>query len=810
MITYSDDREKLISCTADMAGKIIIPNKVKTIASCAFKNCHEITEIVLPETICQIQSQAFYNCTSLEKINIPENVTEIPFECFSGCINLYTISFPSKMFEIASGAFNNCRSLTTVLLPNVLRNLGNKAFKDCGNLCQIVLPNGITSIPSELFSGCESLMEIKIPQNINSIGSNAFENCKDLKCVVIESKDIEIDSTAFIGCEYLTRIYLGDFTPIKVLSAFPDCSNIKYIAPLEDFSEGLSKKTVSLSFIREQLSNELRYMSLYYRLFGMNITQMKWSECLKRNKKSFKEPIDTNWEAYKTLPQSLDYLLSFKWEGSSGIGLVLGYNQYRALDVDISSLWVSEIMYPNEGLNGFINEILSLLHLPLDYPWVVRSGNGCGFHIIFKSEDSLATQNIDSLSFEPKDEYCDSDCKLFFRMELRWCDHLVLPPSMHASGLQYKFRNGILPTSAPLKVTLTELDLMINKYCGERVFFTATYGNIAIELTEINKIKSRHDSYLSPHEHQVNTIDWLMETSSPESKNSLALRYLLGKETVRNSNLAIKYLEESGSQSAKFNLLQLYACGFIKYNAEIYNNLQKDLDENLFNGHLDILHNNSNRYLPDVDRYLFFDTETTGLPLKYDAPSFDINNWPRVIQLSWVITDQFQNILVKHNHIIKPNGFVIPSESVLVHGISTEWANKNGESLNEVLELFESDVKTVKYIVGHNIDFDKKIVEAEFYRVGKILSWNGAVSLCTMKSSINFCKLKNFYGYRYPKLQELYNILFGTDFENAHDAYSDILATVKCFGEMIRRGIITIPQKATESRCNTCGDELPF
>ena len=810
MIAYSDDNEKLISCTTDMIGKVVIPNGVKTIASQAFKDCCEITEIVLPETISKIQSQAFQNCISLEEINIPKEVKEVPTECFSGCINLHTISLPSQIFEIASGAFNNCRSLTTINLPNSIRNLGGKAFANCNNISQILIPSGITYIYSETFSGCESLSEIKIPQNIRSIYSNAFENCNELKCVIIESKDIDIDPTAFIGCEHLTRIYLGDFTPIKVLSAFPDCSNIKYIAPLEDYSKGLSRKTISLSSIQEQLSNELKYMSLYYRLFGMNVTQMKWSECPKRNKKSFKEPIDTDWESYKNISQPLDYLLSFNWEKSSGIGLVLGYNQYRALDIDISSIWISEIMYPDEGLNGFINEILGLLHLPIDYPWVVRSGNGCGFHIIFKSEDNTATQNIDSLSFEPKDKYCDSDCKLFYRMELRWCDHLVLPPSIHASGLQYRFRNGILPTIIPSNVTLAEVDSVINKFCGERIFFYATYKDIKIELTEINKIKSRHDSYLSPHEHQINTIEWLIETSSDESKNSLALCYLLGKGTSSNSNLAIKYLKDSDSQSAKFNLLQLYACGFIKYDAEIYNNLQKNLDEKLFDKHLDILHNNANKYLPEIDRYLFFDTETTGLPKNYNAPSSDINNWPRIIQLSWIITDQFQNILVKHNHIIKPNGFIIPNESVSVHGISTEYANKCGENLNEVLSFFESDIKTVKYIVGHNIDFDKKIIEAEFYRENKVLSWDGTISLCTMKSSIDFCKLKNFYGYRYPKLQELYNKLFDSDFENAHDAFSDISATVKCFWEMVKRGIITIPQTKAEAPTSTDDDDLPF
>lgn len=165
---------------------------------------------------------------------------------------------------------------------------------------------------------------------------------------------------------------------------------------------------------------------------------------------------------------------------------------------------------------------------------------------------------------------------------------------------------------------------------------------------------------------------------------------------------------------------------------------------------MDILQSNEDKYVPVIERYLFFDTETTGLPQNYKAPSSDIKNWPRLIQLSWIITDQFQNILAKHNHIIKPNGFVIPNESISVHGISTEYAKINGENLNEVLDLFESDIKSAKYIIGHNIDFDKKIIEAEFYRENKVLSWKGTISLCTMKSAIDFCKLRNFGAADFP------------------------------------------------------------
>jgi len=34
--------------------------------------------------------------------------------------------------------------------------------------------------------------------------------------------------------------------------------------------------------------------------------------------------------------------------------------------------------------------------------------------------------------------------------------------------------------------------------------------------------------------------------------------------------------------------------------------------------------------------YLFFDTETTGLPKKWKAPITDLDNWPRLVQLAYL------------------------------------------------------------------------------------------------------------------------------------------------------------------------------
>ena len=54
--------------------------------------------------------------------------------------------------------------------------------------------------------------------------------------------------------------------------------------------------------------------------------------------------------------------------------------------------------------------------------------------------------------------------------------------------------------------------------------------------------------------------------------------------------------------------------------------------------------------------YLFFDTETTGVPKNYKAPPSDLLNWPRVVQLGWIVTDMQGRELKATNHIIRPDG----------------------------------------------------------------------------------------------------------------------------------------------------------
>lgn len=193
--------------------------------------------------------------------------------------------------------------------------------------------------------------------------------------------------------------------------------------------------------------------------------------------------------------------------------------------------------------------------------------------------------------------------------------------------------------------------------------------------------------------------------------------------------------------------------------------------------------------------HLFFDTECNGLPQFYDMDVRMTNNWPKVIQLAWIVTDEQGNVLKRKSHIITPEGFEINDNVANLTGITTTRAMREGIELTTALSDFMSDVNNAQLLIGHNIDFDMKVVGCELYRndmdYERLLSKN---TLCTMKRSTYFCAIPNprgkFNDYKWPKLEELHCKLFGYTFSGAHDALADVEATMKCYFELKKKGIL--------------------
>jgi len=188
--------------------------------------------------------------------------------------------------------------------------------------------------------------------------------------------------------------------------------------------------------------------------------------------------------------------------------------------------------------------------------------------------------------------------------------------------------------------------------------------------------------------------------------------------------------------------------------------------------------------------YLIFDTETTGLPKRWDAPLTDSDNWPRCIQIAWQLHDEMGRLIESQDYLVKPDGFNIPYDAEKIHGISTELAAEEGVSLSEMLEKFQEALDKTKFVVGQNLGFDLNIMGAEFHRenLENTLQKLPVLDTCT-EVTAKLCEIPGGRGgkFKLPTLTELHEHLFDEAFGEAHNATADVEATTRCFLELIRQ-----------------------
>lgn len=195
-------------------------------------------------------------------------------------------------------------------------------------------------------------------------------------------------------------------------------------------------------------------------------------------------------------------------------------------------------------------------------------------------------------------------------------------------------------------------------------------------------------------------------------------------------------------------------------------------------------------------KFLFFDTETNGLPVDYQASYTEVDKWPRVISLAWRLADIEGTLLREQYTLIKPDGWEIPAQEFWINnGYSTQDSLERGFPIRPALESFIEAKMEADVLVAHNLNFDHRILWAEIIRAG-LQPRSGMHKICTMMSSTRHCNIRGRNGSpKWPKLEELHQVLFGKDFEGAHNAMSDVAACADCFFELVRLGVIRLPKK---------------
>lgn len=205
--------------------------------------------------------------------------------------------------------------------------------------------------------------------------------------------------------------------------------------------------------------------------------------------------------------------------------------------------------------------------------------------------------------------------------------------------------------------------------------------------------------------------------------------------------------------------------------------------------------------MPDNEKVLFFDTETTGLP----KPSLSRGDkaQPHTIQLAFLLAIGDLNAnngaywpLMEQCCIIKmPSNVTSHPKAFEAHKIPDKVSHNHGISPNIVYPAFRCALSHASLQVAHNYDFDVQLMNIGFSRQLKDahIIMDSVPSLCTMKKTTGICKISfpsGGRGYKWPTLEELHKFLFGESFEGAHDALVDVRATARCYFELKRRGLL--------------------
>lgn len=182
--------------------------------------------------------------------------------------------------------------------------------------------------------------------------------------------------------------------------------------------------------------------------------------------------------------------------------------------------------------------------------------------------------------------------------------------------------------------------------------------------------------------------------------------------------------------------------------------------------------------LSSIDKKLFFlfDIETDGL--------IDNNNYPNIVQISWIIMDIEGVVYKKTTELINCN-FNEKSEAFKVNKIDPKIIRKIGREPSEVYYELIYDLKYCDIISAHNLNFDLSILIKELDKYNIEFYLDNIVKFCTMEYGTKLIKTEENPKPKYPKLTEIFEYLFNHKTKQFHNSHSDVTILAKCIKEMI-------------------------
>ena len=217
---------------------------------------------------------------------------------------------------------------------------------------------------------------------------------------------------------------------------------------------------------------------------------------------------------------------------------------------------------------------------------------------------------------------------------------------------------------------------------------------------------------------------------------------------------------------------------------------------------------------------LFYDTETSGLPL-WDRPSDDPAQ-PHIASVAMLLTSETGVNRGGANLLITPEGWTMPAEMEAINGLTQSILEQFGVSWSIAADLFRAYANTAGLVIGHNIAFDQRMMRIEHKRRHGEYEYEWIAKLptfCTQLAATDILKIPptskmmaaGFKRFKTPSLAECVQHFFGRSHEGGHTAMGDVIATRAVYFEIVKRTMPppTVASDRSADALRGAGDRQP-
>lgn len=468
---------------------------------------------------------------------------------------------------------------------------------------------------------------------------------------------------------------------------------------------------------------EIEAFLKYYLKLGLKLTTVEKSHNDSNNprlKEQFGSYLKTQSQ---NIDSEKDLQLIHNKNDLSGIGLSLENSKLLCLDID------------HCFSDTHLKIILSILGLPQNYEWVIKTGSGNGYHIILDFANlNLSDLYIDLTKFENIQIY-------------------------DPSRLRVRSKNGLIHFGD----LITLLSIPASEELNSGYFLLGT-SNSKIKSFRVNK----------KYQNSFEKIQIMTDKHSllPPSKHKSGLSY-----TFNNKDLPTSYPKTILADSL-FSLIEEFCIdSHILHMLEDYEIGYTSLDFKKFYGQ---------------DLTLIIDFETT--ELIRDVDYFNISEFPEIIQVAWIITDG-NDIIYSESSLNSDINTIIPQEISNLTGIDNKKCKEVGRPLSVIADMLINDLEKVESIFAYNLEFDLKCLKNILFRTSRPFDLNSKKQICVMKYAFeNKQRINGYKGDKWLKLSDLFVIMFPDTTISAHTAPNDTLMTYKIFKELFAKKQVDKPE----------------